>query len=445
MREAGVHLVPFLEGPQRPSHERIPAMKLCALASGWIRRGLVTASVLFILLSSARAGAKLKVLHAFAGGSDGTYPIAPPAFDHMGNLYAVTEEGGTGTGCSTYGCGVMYELHPNGTQWSEKILYDFFTTDNIQTLAPAGALTLDPNGSFYGVDSVGGDATCDCGEVYQMTRVSGVWTKTTIHDFVGNGYGSSDGNYGGAGLLRDSAGNLYGVTVQAGSFGNGTVFKIAPNADGTWTESIIYNFSGFRDGANPFAPLVMDATGALYGTTQDGGVYGYGTVFKLTLSTGGWTETTLYDFTGGSGGGNPVFGVVLDSAGNVYGAADTGGSNRTGVVYKLTPTKGIWNYVPIHTFSGNSDGGNPSSTVTIDAGGNLYGTTLYGGLYQYGTVYKISNVNGKWEETVLHSFTGGNDGWQPYGGLMVDSSGNVYGSASQGGRYGFGLAFEITP
>lgn len=435
--------MPFIEKSRAVFMKGFPAMTLSTF--GWLRRSFVTASVLFVLLNSAWGGVKFKVLHAFAGGTDGVFPVAPPVFDPMGNLYGVTASGGTGGGCSTNGCGVMYELHPNGAQWGERILYDFSTTNSIQTISPAGPLTPDPNGSFYGVDSVGGDAVCDCGEVYQMSRVSGVWTRTTIHDFVGNGFGSSDGGYPGAGLLRDAAGNLYGVAVQGGSFGDGAVFMIAPNGDGTWIESIIYNFSGPRDGAGPFAPLVMDANGTLYGTTQGSGIYGYGTVFKLTPSSGNWTETTLYDFTGGSGGGSPVFGVVLDSAGNLYGTADTGGGNLVGTVYKLTPTKGIWKYLLIHTFSGNGDGGNPSSTVTLDSAGNLYGTTLYGGLYQYGTVYKISNVNGKWQETVLHSFTGGNDGWQPYGGLTVDSSGNVFGVAGQGGRYGFGVAFEISP
>lgn len=418
-------------------------MTQSAFASRLTGRLLATASILLVLLSPAWANPKFKVLHAFAGDSDGAYPEAPPVLDQLGNLYAVTYEGGTGTGCSNYGCGTMYGLHSNGAQWSEKVLYDFSTTGSSQSLAHSGALIMDPSGNFYGVNSYGGDPICDCGEVYELTRSSGVWTKTTIHNFLG--YGSSDGSYPGFGLLRDTTGSLYGVAAGGGGYSNGMAFKLTPNGDGTWTENVLYNFIGPRDGANPYAPLVMDATGTVYGTAQDGGIYGFGTVFKLALSNGVWTETTLYDFTGGTGGGNPNFGVVLDTAGNLYGTADTGGGNFAGVVYKLTPTAGIWNYETVHTFSGGKDGGNPVSTVTLDAGGSLYGTTYYGGLYQYGTVYKISNVSGKWQETVLHSFTGGNDGSGPYGGVITDSSGNVYGSATQGGRYGFGVAYEITP
>ena len=416
-------------------------MTLSIFGSGRTHRALATASMLFVLLSSALAGAKFKVLHSFASGSDGAYPIAPPVFDRLGNLYGTTEQGGSGTGCNI-GCGTVYELVPHGTQWSERVLSSFSTTGGFN---PFGALIVASNGDLYGVDSIGGDPSCSCGDIYQLARVSGVWTRTTIHTFLSNRNGNSDGGYPGEGLLIDSAGSLYGVAAQGGTYGYGVVFKFAPNGDGTWTESIIYNFTNSRDGYAPYAPLVMDAAGNLYGTAQIGGIYGAGTVFKLALSNGTWTESTLFAFTGGDGGGNPNFGVVLDHAGNLYGAADTGGGNFAGVIFKLTPTTGYWNYVLVHTFSGGSDGGSPSSTVTIDANGNLYGTTLYGGLYQYGTVYKISNVNGKWQETVLHSFTGGNDGWQPYGGAVVDSSGNVYGAATQGGRYGFGVTFEITP
>jgi uncharacterized repeat protein (TIGR03803 family) len=413
-----------------------------AFSPGRTLHALAIASVILVLLNSAWAAPKFKVLHAFAGGSDGAYPLAPPVFDRLGNLYGTTEQGGSGTGCNI-GCGIVYELMPHSTQWSERVLYNFSgTTDGAD---PFGALTLAPNGYFYGVDSVGGDPSCNCGEVYQLARTAGVWTKTAIHVFLGNRNGNNDGGYPGAGLLIDSAGNLYGVAAQGGIYGWGVVFELSPNGDGTWTENIIYNFTNSRDGYVPYAPLVMDAAGNLYGTAQAGGIYGGGTVFRLTPSNGIWTESTLFAFTGGDGGGNPNFGVVLDSTGNLYGAADTGGGNFAGVIFKLTPTVGYWNYVLVHTFSGGSDGGNPSSTVTIDAAGNLYGTTLYGGLYQYGTVYKISDVNGKWQETVLHSFTGANDGWQPYGGVVVDSGGNVYGAATQGGRYGFGLAFEITP
>lgn len=184
-------------------------------------------------------------------------------------------------------------------------------------------------------------------------------------------------------------------------------------------------------------------------------VYGYGTVFKLTPNpSGDWTETILYDFTGGDNGGHPYAGVILDAQGNLYGTTGLGGKDNVGVVFELKPSKGFWNITVLHSFTGGHDGGNPGyGSLAMDSTGNLYGTTAYGGLYEYGTVFELafSSTTGTWKETVLHSFSGGPDGGYPWSGLIFDAVGNLYGTAQFGGDlslcngYGCSVVFEVSP
>jgi uncharacterized repeat protein (TIGR03803 family) len=391
-----------------------------------------------VTIAGAQA-AKFKVLHTFTGGSDGVGPNGPLALDTAGNLYGVTVLGGSGTQCSG-GCGIVFELLPSGTKWKERILYNFsgFASSYVD---PAGSLVFDKKGNVYGTTGQGGDPTCRCGEVYELTRATN-WTQTVLHTFLG---GSSDGAYPSFGVIEDRAGNLYGVTQTGGlNSGNyGTVFGLTPNSDGTWTENIIYEFTGSRDGSDPYGNLALDTAGNLYGATSGGGVYGLGTVFKLTPTNGAWTETTLYAFTGGENGYSSG-GIVLDSAGNLYGTTTSGGSDAVGNVFKLTPANGYWNFSTVHSFTGGRDGGYPEGRLTLDQAGNIYGTTALGGTYQYGTVFRLTLAQGVWKETVLHNFANGADGQGPYGGLTLDSSGNLYGVAS-GGINNQGLVFEITP
>jgi uncharacterized repeat protein (TIGR03803 family) len=218
------------------------------------------------------------------------------------------------------------------------------------------------------------------------------------------------------------------------------VFQLTPNSDGTWTENLIY-----QSGGQPIGTMAIDSAGNLYGTTFFGGAYSVGTVYKLTNSNGVWTGTTIYDFTPSYETYPNPTGLVADSAGNLYGTTENGGDYSVGNVYKLSPTKGYWNYSVVHTFTGGGDGGAPSGGLTIDQTGNLYGTTNFGGLFQYGTVYKLApESNGNWRESVLHSFTNGIDGSNPYG-VIVDALGNVYGTAQQGGPRSYGVAYEIMP
>jgi uncharacterized repeat protein (TIGR03803 family) len=280
--------------------------------------------------------------------------------------------------------------------------------------------------------------------VYQLTNSGGAWTENVLHNFLG---GVSDGANSSSGLVRDSAGNLYGTTQGGGVNNDGTVFELTPNGDGSWGYSVIYYFRTSRnpDGSFPWWPLTIDSLGNLYGTTLGGGTFGYGTVFKVAPSGGTWTESILFNFTLDYGSYPSPTGVVADTAGNLYGTTVNGGAYAVGTIYKLTPAIGFWNRTILHTFTGSSDGAFPYGTLTIDSSGTLYGTSGYGGSFGYGNVYKLARVSGKWKETALHEFTNGTDGANPFPGVILDSLGNVYGVAGQGGAHGFGVAFEITP
>jgi len=245
--------------------------------------------------------------------------------------------------------------------------------------------------------------------------------------------GGTDGSQPFAGLILDTSGNLYGTTPQGGACGNGVVFKLTKNSDGSWTESVLHAFAGGTDGATPYAEVTFDTSGNLYGTTQYGGASSAGTVFQLAPNSDGtWTERVLYSFTGGSDGANPFSGVIFDGGGNLYGTTYYGGASGAGVVYKLTPNSdGTWIERVLHTFTGGLDGGNPDfGNLTFDTAGNLYGPTGYGGGSGSGVVYKLTpSDDGTWTETVLHTFTGGKDGMIPSGTLVFDPMGRLYGVA----------------
>ena len=215
-----------------------------------------------------------------------------------------------------------------------------------------------------------------------------------------------------AGLIFDQKGNLYGATVGGGAGGNGTVYKLTPKADGSWTESILYNFTGGTDGVVPYASLIFDEKGNLYGTTTLGGAGGNGTVYRLTpKADGSWTESILYNFTGFTDGGNPYASLVFDQKGNLYGATAGGGAGGSGTVYKLTPkADGSWTESVLYSFLGGEDGADPIARLIMDPAGNLYGTTIYGGgrgdcsAGECGVVFELMpNADGTWSESVLHS------------------------------------------
>jgi uncharacterized repeat protein (TIGR03803 family) len=246
--------------------------------------------------------------------------------------------------------------------------------------------------------------------------------------------------------LIDSAGNIYGTTFSGGNLqacggtGCGTVYKLTRSGSG-WMQSVLHRFSG-PDGATPYSGLVPDAAGNLYGTTVNGGASGNGTVYQVTPSGSGWTETVIHDFQNSSDGRWPVAGLVMDAAGNLYGAAEVGGSGGGGTVYKLTFSNGHWTFATIYSFTGTAG---PYSRLTLDGDGNLYGSTYGDGSAGFGMVFKLTRFNGGWSLGVLHNFSGGSDGASPLGGVILDASGNVYGTAETGGAYGQGVVFKIAP
>jgi len=402
--------------------------------------------VVVLARSTSAASPKFQVLHAFAGGAtDGSYPVPNLLLDRYGNLFGTTEEGGSLTDCYSLGCGTAFELSVRNGHWKENVLFDFSPTASGGLPNVAGTLVLDSIGNVYGTQNAGGDPSCNCGSVYKLTRSGGVWTQTLLHNFTG---GTTDGAYPYWGLVEDAAGNLYGATQSGGINTNyGTIFELTPNADGTWTYSLIYEFGtpGYTDAISPYGPLTIDASGTLYGAAISGGIYGYGAVFKLSQSGGSWAESVLFNFTLDYGATDYPNGLVVDAAGNLYGTTTSGGAYGVGTIYKLTPSVGFWNRTVLHTFTGGIDGAYPYGGLAIDASGVLYGTTYLGGSYGYGNVYKFQSVDGKWKQTLLHTFTNGKDGGRPVAGPILDQLGNVYGVAINGGAYGFGVAFEITP
>jgi uncharacterized repeat protein (TIGR03803 family) len=252
-------------------------------------------------------------------------------------------------------------------------------------------------------------------------------------------------------LIFDSSGALYGTTAVGGSYGYGTVYKLTPPAAGgtLWTETVLYSFKRATDGGNPQSGLILDGNGALYGTGYSGGS-GYGTVYKLAPPADGgtpWTLTVLYNFSGGTDGGLPYSAPIFDRHGALYGTTRAGGANF-GMVYKLTPpaTGGTpWMETILHSFTNGADGGDPFSGLTFDRHGALYGTTREAGL-GYGTAYKLmppAKAQTPWTLTVLHSFTGGTDGADPYADMVLDRNGALYGTSSGEGSPGFGTVFEI--
>jgi uncharacterized repeat protein (TIGR03803 family) len=268
-------------------------------------------------------------------------------------------------------------------------------------------------------------------------------------------------------LTFDAAGNLYGTTQSGGFYGEGTVFELSPKAGGGWSEKILHNFGNAKDGTSALSGVILDAAGNLYGTAASGGEYGYGMVFELSpQSDGRWAEKILHNFNhNGKDGNTPYGGLVLDAAGNLYGAASAGGaygsadSSTGGTVFELSYEAGRgWNEKILHNFGSGEDGDYPMGYLIFDSEGNLYGTTTFGGhssvgcnpqsRFTCGTIFELSpRPTGNWSEKVLHSFGNeGVDGNFPSGGLVFDKTGNLYGTASQGGtRCNCGAIFEISP
>ncbi len=407
---------------------------------------------LAIVLDTTGQAQTFQLLHIFTGGQDGYGPSAGLTMDRTGNLYGTAAGGGGG------GAGTVFKMtHKNGG-WLFTPLYSFAGGNDGGN--PYARVIFGPDGSLYGTTFAGGGCSSGghCGTVFNLRPSASAckaalcpWTETVLYRFTGGG----DGGWPGYGdLTFDQVGNIYGTTQTGGNAacdppsGCGTVFKLVQSSGGQWTENVLYSFTGLDDGAYPAGSVIFDQSGSLYGTTARNGTYGCGTVFELTPSGAGWTERTLYEFNPSQGDGCvSVAALIFDQLGNLYGTNSSGGLQDGGTVFELTPQQdGTWTEAVLYSFTGtpgSNDG--PFGGLAVDAAGNLCGTTYGSGAYLQGNVFKLTPSNGAWEYTSLHDFTGGGDGSQPWGAVVFDSHGNLYGTASSGGANGNGVVWEITP
>lgn len=399
------------------------ASRILAIPSAAIRSGVNFATLLTLLfaLSPAAPAQTFTLLHQFRSGPDGVNPEAGVVLDAKGNLYGTTLNDGA------FASGTVFKVSPAG---NERVLYSFTATNGDGAFPWYGSLVRDSAGNLYGTTESGGifDQSCPfgCGTVF---KVDASGKETVLYRLTGT---SEDGTQPWFGLVRDSAGNLYGTTPFGGPFGGGTVFKIGP----TGNETLLYGFEDAGDGGFPEGSLLLDAKGNLYGATSSGGPSFEGTVFEVATS---GKETVLYSFTGGSDGGDPGAGLIRDSAGNLYGTTQIGGTAGFGTVFRLNPRG---QETVVYSFTGGADGAAPyGGSLVRDSAGNLYGVTPAGGDSDFGVVFKIDATG---TETVLHSFSG-SDGKIPYGTLALDKSGNLYGTTYEGGAYGGGVVFKIAP
>ena len=435
-----------------------------------LRYAFVPMAVVFlaaVMPQSGRAGT-LQVLYNFCSQRDsqtgfcvdGASPLAAVVRDANGNFFGTTANGGTNNN------GTVFELGSGG---GETVLYNFCSeascADGSQ---PLSALLFDTSGNLYGTAKSGGQY--GAGVLFRLRLVRGQWTYAVLHDFCSTPCG--DAGKPTAGLVMDKAGNLYGTT-EAGGLGasglnNGTVFRMTRNKKGNWKEQVLYAFCAKRscaDGAAPEASLIRDSNGNLYGTTENGGKHNSGTAFRLSFDStkGKWREEVLHHFCSNGtsaspckDGASPVGSLAMDSAGNLFGTTMQGGSGNpgSGVAFELVfnPSTGGYTYDVLHDFCRSyptcTDGETPKAGPILDAVGNLYGTTYAsGGQNSDGSVFRLSPAG---NESVLARFCGNfcgdgvNNGASPEAPVIMDSSGNLYGTAFQGGAHQAGEVFEVT-
>jgi uncharacterized repeat protein (TIGR03803 family) len=314
-----------------------------------------------------------------------------------------------------------------------------------------------PDGALYGTAQAGGNGGCiggnGCGAVFRLTPPARPcthfpcpWNEIVLHAFTSGSDGETP--YFGD-LTFDTAGNLFGTTPLGGIHNQGTLFKIS-RQNGSWTESVAYTFGG-APAQYPESGIVFDSAGNIYGTAGGGFPYDDGLIYELQPLQGGWTERTLFTFTGGANGAGPGGALIFDRMGNLYGATVSGGPGTNGgTVYQLVHSGTGWTLTTLTGIFGGSGG--PNGSLTMDAAGNLYGTTYSDGTHGYGSVFKVApQHDGTWLLTDLYDFTGLDDGGSPIGSVAIDASGNLWGTASRGGdrtlcfHLGCGVIWRITP
>lgn len=407
---------------------------------------LILLAPLFILLAVVKPMAgtlptpTVTDLYNFTDGNDAYYPYSGLLVGADGNLYGTTIRGGTGE------YGTVFELSHSNGGWTETVLYNF--TANGDGGEPMATLVADAAGNLYGTTLTGGTITnvchTGCGVVFELIRGSSGWTENTLYSFAGR----PDGEYPESSVAFDSAGDIFGTTTGGGTDESyGIVFELMPSG-GNWTEKILHTFTAGNDGAFPAAGVILDKKGDLYGTTVGSGT-GQGTVYEMVRSGAGtWSERVLYAFTGGNDGGGPWDQLVWDAAGNLYGTTYQGGgitalcSFGCGTVFELSPSGRGWAENLLYKFSAGADGLAPTAGVIFDAKGHLYGTTTGGGPDNAGTVYRLTHTAQGWTENTV-SFNGAN-GNTAYASVAF-LRGDLVGTTQYGGTSNRGVVYRVAP
>ena len=389
----------------------------------------------------------VSLLYSFTNTSAGAWPVHGLALDSAGNLYGVALAGlyQQGRYCFNEGCGGVYEMTSDGNgRWNTATAIHIFNGSDGGS--PSTNLILSKNGdTIFGTASQGG--VFGFGVVFQLSKAGSGWNYTVIHSFS-NAEGSPSG------LATDHAGSLYGMTYNGGPGSMGTVYKLSPSGTGSWEETILYSFRGSPDGAYPFSyPTYNPDDGSLYGTTQYGGANGDGTVFRLSPKPdGSWSEKILFDFAG-ENGASPKGPLLLVQQGQtILGTTSTGGAFAQGTVFLLHEWENDnWAENVIHSFNNDgSDGYSVSGGLLSTSTGHLYGTTASGGLNSGGIVYELLPTEGEpgsWTETVVHNFNpmDGADGSLPDGILVFNQSGtSLLSTTQEGGALTLGTVYQIS-
>ena len=396
----------------------------------------------------AEAAAKLRVILSFGGGR-GNYPAAAPVADSAGDLYVTSKYGGA------YGDGAVVELSPPAPgqkAWFRTVIHTFDLADGAY---PAASLVVDAAGNLYGV--AGGGGAFGDGVAFELSPPAArqrAWKETVLHAF--GSLGGTDGQDPSSPLTPDGAGGFYGVASAGGAHGDGVFYQLSPPPEGqkAWTETVLYSFAG-ADGQAPQWALAADGRGGFYGTTFEGGANRAGVAYQLSPPASGqsaWTLTVLHAFDGYFFDG-PTSGLVMDGAGNLYGTTG-GGAEAEGQAYELSPPgqgETRWSWTVVRTFNEHLEdpqrGLYPQGGLIADTSGNLYGVTYRGGAYNYGVVFELSPPRAgakHWEETVLHAFDAKHGG-SPEAGLIGDGAGGFYGTAPIGGSNDDGVVFALAP
>lgn len=338
---------------------------------------------------------------------------------------------GTGSGLnSAHGDGQVFQLTRSDHGWKFKTLLAF---NGKNGALPRAGVVADKAGVLYGTTSSGG--AYSSGTVFKLWNSGGRWKSKTLQNFAWNDAGGSEPE---SDLVIDASGALIGTTVAGGVQQAGTVFSVVPSA-GHWREDMLYRFGNDYDGASPTTGVLRIGNNRLYGTTYRGGGLDYGTVFELRRSPMGWTEKRIHSF-GGALGEYPINGLVKGSDGALYGTTLFGGAFQYGTVFSLKRSGQSWTYTVIHDFGGGDDGQEPYGGL-LRVGDTLYGTAEFGGAHGVGIIFSLAESDGTWTETVLHNFTGGAGGGYPTASPIADGKGNLYGATFQGN----GTVWEFSP